>query len=219
MSGQIIGPIGVLPTVVAGLTLDPNGANPGSAFVSSGTTVAPVISTNSASIVVVALYANGVAGNPNTWTCVGSTLGSFALRGTSFGSSGNVTSFWKFASGALSSETITITLSGATSACAAVAFAVNGSPNTAAPFDTNGGLPVIALFTGNCVIPMTQTNDMAFCADTLNSSSSTASTGYTALYNSNFFMVEYKNGVSGSSTASDPPSGGGAVLGDALRGT
>lgn len=52
--------------------------------------------------------------------------------------------WWALAASPLTSTTITYTLSGTTDDACVVAFGVNGSSNTSAPWDTNVGLPFSA---------------------------------------------------------------------------
>ena len=60
----------------------------------------------------------------------------------------NMEIWWAHAGAALSSEVITVTLSGAIDDASMVAFGVSGSPSPSSPWDANGSVPGFANYTG-----------------------------------------------------------------------
>jgi hypothetical protein len=220
MSGQIIGPIGVLPTGGGSGALNVDGTAVGINVTTGSSVALPGLTTTASNtIVIVGGYANGQSGLG--YSASGSTLGAFTFRGTSHGAAGEITTFWKLAASPLAGEVITVNFGGATSFATFVAFAAKNSPNTGAPFDTSGTVPFVATIGAGWPYVLTQTGDLLFQFDSLNSASAApASVGWTVLYNTNFTLVQILAGQSGTITGPDPTvSGGGITFGDALRGT
>lgn len=91
-------------------------------------------------------HISGVSGGGLTWASRAST------NGTDTGTSLDV--WWAVAPSALAATVFTYTLDGVTDDAVVVAFGVNGSSNTAAPWDTNVSLPA-ANTTGTLSSPAT----------------------------------------------------------------
>lgn len=192
MSGQIIGPIGVLPTGggAAPFALDGSSVTGNT---SSANLVLPGLSTTYGNdVVLVAIVTNGAA--ISTVTSANLT---FAREPglTPPTAGGSTCDLWYAVSGAsaLSSEVITIGNSGAFTT--GLAFALSGI-HTAAPFDANGAIPSTDASNGANPAPTITTstaNDFAFGFAV--SSTDAAATGYTnmnATALSNFLELAYK---------------------------
>lgn len=116
------------------------------------TTVTATLTTTATGIVVLAIQANNVAagiqpaissvsGAGLTWAQRGSTI---QYTGGIFGAKNSFFVYWAFSSGALSSQTITVTMTGTTDDMTMVAVGVGGFTGTAwqtNPWDANASLP------------------------------------------------------------------------------
>jgi hypothetical protein len=138
---------------------------------------------------------------------VGSSLGAFTLRFSSTLSGGTgalIFEYHKRAASILTAETITVTFVGTISYSQVVAFGVNGA--NATPYDPNASLPdgTVIPTLGSVSASTTNTNTVALVAERLNANSGTIDSGFTQIWNTNFFMMEYRPLTSaGSFTAVD----------------
>lgn len=133
----------------AALTIDGTAKNIGTG-VSSFTVTLSTTLTND--IIVVLGSCESAGGAVSVSSVSGGGL-TWARRGTTFQYSnatpgGHIDVFWALAPSALSSTVITLTLSGTTDDCSAVAFGVNGA-NTTTPWDTNVSIPATASSAGS----------------------------------------------------------------------
>src|SRR5579872_4472652 len=149
------------------MTLATNGSATG--ISSSSNTITVTLSTTGAGAVCIAIQSSNSASQPTVSSVSSNTLGTWTRRGIDQTYQGgifsafNVTSvFWSFSSGALTNETITVTLTNGSSNTA-VAFGVGGFIGTAyqTPWDTNASLPKAATSSPTCSgISTTSANDM-----------------------------------------------------------
>lgn len=179
---------------------------------SSGTTSTISLTTTAASEIIVFPMANGASIS----SVVGSTLGAFSLRATCSGTcSGVMDEYAKYASGALTGETITITYSATPSFGQNCSLGISGV-NSGAPFDTNASLPAISGSGTGDSATTTAATTLGVSASRLNSASTTADTGWTATYNANFMLCEWTNTVGNSLVIADPTSNGSQII-DAVK--
>jgi hypothetical protein len=121
----------------AGMTIDGTAVNQSISAASSGTVSLTTALTND--IIVVAVHteattARTVSGIADTSSLTWHHRTSQQLANTPSGYTGNLEVWWALASSTLSSDTITVTLSGSVDAASIVAFAINGA-RIASPFD------------------------------------------------------------------------------------
>lgn len=174
----------------------------------SGATVTATMSTSLANnIIMVSVLSNGGAVSGVS----GSTLGLFTRRATNGAASPQET-WWKLATGVLTSEVITVSAPAAFTTV--IAFAVNGS-RTASPFD---GTAVTGT-TDPLSITTTNANTMVLGCWRGGVPSMTAGAGFTAIQlNADFALSEYKL-LSSAQTISvtiGTGAGGGAGIVDAI---
>jgi len=107
-----------------------------------------ISTTDTNDIIVVVVGYELASAQRSVLSVVGGTLGSFALRsieqanGATGSSNNGVETWWVKSTGALTGETITITMDSAIDDACYIAFGVNGLHSLTSPFDSHSGLPV-----------------------------------------------------------------------------
>jgi hypothetical protein len=100
--------------------------------------------------------------------------------------------YHKRAASFLAGEAVTVTFNSTLSYSQVVAFGVNGA--NATPYDPNASLPdgTVIGVGGTASASTTNAGSMALAAIRINTGSATLDSGFSQIWSSNFFMVEYK---------------------------
>lgn len=181
---------GGVPTAgVVCCTIDGTPAGGNFTRTTSGTATLTTSLTND---IIVVVIATGDAASTQTVSSVASANVTYAKRKdfavtTNGGQKLNLEVWWGLATSALTSEVITVTVSGSLGTNTIIAFGVNGSSNTAAPWDTNVALPATGSDVTGVTTQPTVTGISTTAAATMllsfmaeaRATAQTAGTGYT----------------------------------------
>jgi hypothetical protein len=176
------------------LALDGSG-NANHSFGAGTTLTFSLTTTSSPDRIIVGVFAFWVGSVPSI-SVSGSTIGSFTARGTQINDgAGNhyFLEFFKDAASTLSSETITVTITGSNSNyfITTAGFGISGASSYA--FDANAALPGTSTTAGtNATVTTSNANDFIYAFIVDQSGSGSAGSGWTSIFSGNFLNVEYQ---------------------------